>query len=125
MASVTCSLNITIPSTVTVLWTYNNNVIPVQPPPPGNTTTLIIRNFQPSDAGVYECVFNDGLGSRWALRRKIRVKGKCIYEANDIYLGCYDVTKQCYCYVTNATYVWCCHDIEMSYITCHVSLVTI
>ena len=28
----------------------------------GSTTTLVIRNPQPSDAGVYQCVFNDTTG---------------------------------------------------------------
>ena len=28
----------------------------------GSTTTLVIRNPQPSDAGVYQCVFNDTAG---------------------------------------------------------------
>ena len=73
MASVTCSLNITIPSTVTVMWLYNGSVVMTTPPnevtQTGNTTTLLIRNPQPSDAGDYQCVFNDTAG--YVLRRSI------------------------------------------------------
>jgi len=54
-----CSLNVTIPSSVTVIWTHNGN------PPPlgssvaqtGNTATLLMENPQPSDAGQYSCTF--------------------------------------------------------------------
>ena len=52
-----CSLNINIPSNVTVIWTYNNNLAMTTPPneviTAGNTTTLVIGNPQPSDAGTY------------------------------------------------------------------------
>ena len=71
MASVTCSLNVTIPSTVTVTWLHNGSVVITTPPnevtTTGSTTTLEIRNPQPSDAGVYQCVFNDTAG--YVLRR--------------------------------------------------------
>ena len=71
MATLTCSLNITIPSTVTVTWLHNGSVVMTTPPneviQTGNTTTLVIRNPQPSDAGVYQCVFNDTAG--YVLRR--------------------------------------------------------
>ena len=36
----------------------------------GSTTTLIIRNPQPSDNGVYQCVFNDSV-NEWTLRRNL------------------------------------------------------
>jgi len=56
-----CSLNVIIPSSVTVIWTHNDN-----PPPPnsnatqtGNTTTLLIENLQPIDTGVYKCLFRE------------------------------------------------------------------
>jgi len=61
-----CSLNVIIPSSVTVLWTYDSN----DPPPnsrviqTGNTTTLLIENPQPSDAGDYRCVFGELLLQR-------------------------------------------------------------
>ena len=67
MASVTCSLNITIPFTVTVSLIHNNT-ISLSP-----NGTLLIENIQPSDAGVYQCVFNDSIDSGWVLRRNIRL----------------------------------------------------
>ena len=74
MATLTCSLNITIPSTVIVTWSHNTNFIDSsQITQTGSTTTLLIQNPQPSDAGDYECVFNDALGSGWSLRRNIRL----------------------------------------------------
>ena len=57
-----CSLNVTIPSSVTVIWTYNSNSFLITPPneviTAGNTTTLLIVNPQPSDAGDYSCAFS-------------------------------------------------------------------
>ena len=75
MTSITCSLNITIPSTVTVTWSHNANLITdlSQITTAGSTTTLQIENLQPSDAGVYDCVFNDAVGSGWILQRNIRL----------------------------------------------------
>ena len=75
MATLTCSLNITIPSTMIVAWVYSNTnfIDSSQITTAGNTTTLLIRNLQPSDAGDYECVFNDLVGSGWVLRRNIRL----------------------------------------------------
>ena len=57
-----CSLNINISSNVIVTWLHNGSVAMATPNEiltAGNTTTLVIRNPQPSDAGVYQCVFND------------------------------------------------------------------
>ena len=69
-----CSLNIDIPSSVTVIWTHNSDLIMTKSTngvsTTGNTTTLVIGNPQPSDAGVYQCVFNDTV-YRWTLRRNI------------------------------------------------------
>ena len=54
----TCSLNINIPSSVTVRWFLNSNIIaPHGVITAGSTTTLVIENPQPSDAGVYQCYF--------------------------------------------------------------------
>ena len=68
-----CSLNVTIPSSMTVTWSHNGTDI-MTPPNEistiGNTTTLVIRNLQPSVAGVYQCVFNDSVNG-WMLRRNI------------------------------------------------------
>ena len=57
-----CTLNIIIPPSVTVTWSHNQNPFLIIEPPnevvtAGNTTTLIIGDPQPSDAGVYHCVF--------------------------------------------------------------------
>ena len=38
-----------------------------------HSTTLQIRNPRSSDAGVYQCVFNDVVGSGWTLRRNVRL----------------------------------------------------
>ena len=58
-----CSLNIDIPPSVLVIWLYNSNLAMTTPPNEviitGNTTTLVIGDPQPSDAGVYQCVFSE------------------------------------------------------------------
>ena len=70
----TCSLNINIPSSVTVTWISNNTVIATSPNKLieiGSTnTTLLINRLQPSDAGVYQCVFTD-TADGWTLRKNI------------------------------------------------------
>ena len=57
----TCSLNVTIPSSVTVTWTHNNNAVRTtlhnKIMQTGSTTTLLINNPQPSDVGDYRCMF--------------------------------------------------------------------
>ena len=84
MTSITCSLNITIPSTVIVTWSHNTSLITdrSQITTAGSTTTLLIGDLQPSDAGDYQCVFNDALGSGWELRRNVRliIIGTYIYS---------------------------------------------
>ena len=66
-----CSLNIDIPSSVTVIWLHSDNIVmttfPNEITQIGNTTTLVIENPQPSDTGVYQCVFNDTV-DQWTLR---------------------------------------------------------
>ena len=83
MATLTCSLNVTIPSNAIVSWIHNN-AIPIpgnNVTQTGNTTTLLIENLQLSDAGVYQCSFDFAFddGSRWLLRRNIRliITGVC------------------------------------------------
>ena len=77
MANLICSLNVIIPGSVTVIWTHNS--IPISngatQTTADNTAMLLIENLQPSDAGVYQCVFNDDAvgGSGWTLRRNIRL----------------------------------------------------
>ena len=75
MTSITCSLNIPIQSTVIVTWSHNGSLITdrSQIITAGSTTTLLIGDLQPSDAGIYQCVFNDRIGSGWELRRNIRL----------------------------------------------------
>ena len=36
-------------------------------------TTLQIQNPQSSDAGIYQCTFNNALNDGWVLRRNIRL----------------------------------------------------
>ena len=57
-----CSLNVIIPPSETVTWSYNQIPLLIIEPPneiitAGNTTTLVIRDPQPSDAGRYDCIF--------------------------------------------------------------------
>ena len=57
---------------MTVTWLHNGTIImtPLNEVSTAvSTTTLVIRNLQPSDAGVYQCLFNDSVGSGWVLRR--------------------------------------------------------
>ena len=72
MATLTCSLNVTIPSSMIVQWTHNNQRLPSDDII-GNATTLVIENFQPSDVGVYQCLFSDIFASKWILTRNIKL----------------------------------------------------
>ena len=59
---------------MTVTWLHNGTIIMTPPNEvltAGSTTKLVIRNPQPSDAGVYQCVFNDSVNG-WMLRRNIK-----------------------------------------------------
>ena len=73
MATLTCSLNVTIPSTALVTWVHNNTItVPdIQVSRASSTITLTIGNLWSSDTGVYQCVFSDVFGSGWTLRRSI------------------------------------------------------
>ena len=83
MATLTCSLNVTVPSRMIITWNHNGSVVVTITPDAtsGNTTTLTIKNPQSSDAGVYECVFNDVVNSGWVLRRNIilLITGMLVY----------------------------------------------
>ena len=72
MANLTCSLNITISSSVVAFWlsTSNSNTRAIQG---GNGTTLLLENLQQSNASIYQCVFKDVSDSGWTLRRNIRL----------------------------------------------------
>ena len=79
MANLTCSLNVTLPSNIIVTWLHNgSDAMVTSPTQTGNIATLLIENPQPSDAGVYQCVFDDG---EWILKRNIRliIVGMFIY----------------------------------------------
>lgn len=71
-----CSLNINIPSSVTVTWLYRGIPIIIGPPyeviTVDKNATLVIQNPQPSHAGDYQCLFM-GLDLK---RRPIIILGK-------------------------------------------------
>ena len=75
MVKLTCSLNVTIPSTMIVQWTRvrDNQPLPLGDPT-GNTTTLVIESFRQSDAGVYQCLFSDVAIDGWVLTRIITIQ---------------------------------------------------
>ena len=79
MANLICSLNVTIPSSMIVAWLHNgSDAMGTSPTQTSNTAALLIENFQPSDAGIYQCVFDY---KEWILRRNIRliIAGMCSY----------------------------------------------
>ena len=68
-----CSLDVTISSSMTVTWSHNGTDIMTHPNEvvtTGNTTTLVLSNPQPSDTGVYQCMFTHSVNG-WMLKRKI------------------------------------------------------
>ena len=77
MATLTCSLNITIPFDMLVFWDHNGNIVTTASNKnaiqTSHSTTLIIRNLQSSDGGLYRCTFNIFFNNRWVLRRHIRL----------------------------------------------------
>ena len=85
MATLTCSLNVTIPSSMIIIWRHNGSFVTIAAADndddvangtstiAGNTTTLVIDNLKPSDAGDYQCVFIDAGDAGWTLTRNIRL----------------------------------------------------
>ena len=77
MATLTCSLNITIPFGMFIIWDHKGNLATgtsnINAVETSHGTTLLIGNPQSSDAGIYQCVFNNALNDGWALRRNIRL----------------------------------------------------
>ena len=77
MASVTCSLNITIPSGMFIFWDHNGSDVTVASNKnaiqSSYGTTLRIENPQLSDAGDYQCRFINTANDGWVLRRNIRL----------------------------------------------------
>ena len=88
MATLTCSLNVTIPPSMVVLWLHNGSTITAtdRMAQDGNTTTLLIGSPQPSDAGVYQCVFNDTVDTGWILRRNRQIITRGSYVASYVLL---------------------------------------
>ena len=76
-----CSLNINIPPGVTITWLHNGRVVPTTTTQSdrvsSNIAMLQIKGFQPSDAGVYQCVFNDTTIG-YILRRNITLSSMCV-----------------------------------------------
>ena len=74
MATLTCSLNVTIPSNMIIIWSHNGGLVRTDGvSTAGKSTTLVIENFEPSDVGNYECQFNDVINNGWTLIRNIRL----------------------------------------------------
>ena len=74
MATLTCSLNVTIPSSMIIIWNHNSSFVRIGGvSTAAKSTTLVIEDPEPSDAGDYECVFNDVINNGWILRRRIRL----------------------------------------------------
>ena len=60
-----CSLNVTIPSGMTITWLHDSRVVSTKTTQVDETskTVFLLRGRpEPSDAGVYQCVFNDTAG---------------------------------------------------------------
>jgi len=73
---------------MTVTWLHDGNIVSTIPPnevaQTGNTTILLIENPQPSDAGVYQCIFKPTNG--WVLRRNIRLLSAGSYIGSYMHL---------------------------------------
>ena len=77
MATLTCSLNITIPFGMFITWDHNGSIATTasnkNAMQTSHSTTLLIENPQSSDAGLYRCTFNNAVNDGWVLRRNIRL----------------------------------------------------
>ena len=73
MATLTCSLNVTIPSDMIIIWSHNGSIRTDGVSRAGKSTTLVIEDPEPSDAGHYECQFNNVINNGWILIRNIRL----------------------------------------------------
>ena len=77
MATLTCSLNITIPFNRFITWDHNGNIATTasnkNATQNSHSTTLLIENPQSSDVGLYRCKFNNAVNDGWVLRRNIRL----------------------------------------------------
>ena len=81
-----CSLrNDSISYEVDISWLHNNNRITRnnEGKQRDRSTTLLIRNPQPSDAGIYQCVFNIYDRYQWRLKRNfVLLYGKLLQIAS-------------------------------------------
>ena len=95
--NLTCSLNIDIPSGVTVTWFFRGFPIIIEPPNEvitvDNSTTLVIRNPQQSDVGDYQCLFM-GLDLE---RRPVITLGKYVTAINYVECTLYAINCQVCC----------------------------
>ena len=77
MATLTCSLNITIPFNMFITWDHNGSIATTasnkNATQTSHSTALLIENPQSSDAGLYQCSFNNAVNDGWILRRHIRL----------------------------------------------------
>ena len=77
MATLTCSLNITIPFGMFITWDHNGTIATAASNKnaiqTSHSTTLLIRNPQSSDPGLYRCTFNNAVNDGWVLSRHIRL----------------------------------------------------
>ena len=57
-----------------IIWTHNSSFVRIGGVSrAAKSTTLVIEDPEPSDAGDYECVFNNAINNGWILRRRIRL----------------------------------------------------
>ena len=57
-----------------IIWIHNGSFVRIGGvPTAAKSTTLVIEDPEPSDAGDYECVFNNVINNGWILRRRIRL----------------------------------------------------
>ena len=74
-----CSLNTTIPSDMTITWLHDNRIeftITTQVDQSSNTASLLKGRPRPSDAGVYQCMFNDNAGCILSANITLLILGK-------------------------------------------------
>ena len=99
MATLTCSLNVTIPFDMIITWDHNGNITTTASDEnviqTNHCTTLVIRDPQSSDAGLYRCSFINAANDGWTLRRNIRVLFTSMFQ--HILLQIY--VQSCYVHV--------------------------
>ena len=81
-----CSLNITIPSGMTITWLHDDCIkfnSTTQVDQNSNTASLLKGIPRPSDAGVYQCMFNDNAGCILSANITLLILGKLpIYQSS-------------------------------------------